>query len=78
MALENLQKELNLPEVTGYIISGILLNLLFTLVLPMKHEFHDIVHKLEVVSVIALGFLSFTLWDKTWLPKLRKHIKTIL
>jgi len=73
-----LAERIKLPEVTGYIISGILLNLLFTLVLPMKHEFHDIVHNLEVVSVIALGFLSFTLGTKLWLPKLRKHIKTIL
>lgn len=73
-----LAEKIHLPEVTGYIISGILLNLLFTKVLKYEHEFTHVIHTLEVVSVIALGFLSYTLGTKLWWPKLKMRFKTIM
>jgi Kef-type K+ transport system membrane component KefB len=73
-------EKIKLPEVTGFILAGILMNLLFTNVLPefgIEVHFHGIVVALEPVITIALGFVSFILGTKFWIPAVKKNIKTI-
>lgn len=73
-----LAEKIKLPEVTGFIFAGVILNLIFGRLLGFADEVHTLVGNLEVVSTIALGFLSFTLGTKLFLPKVKKHYKVVL
>lgn len=67
-----------LPEVTGYIVAGILINLLFSKVLNFESELVSLVTSLEVVTMIALGFISFTLGTKLFFPKVKEYLKVVI
>ncbi|MBE0701418.1 MAG: cation:proton antiporter [Acholeplasmataceae bacterium] len=76
-----LAERFKLPEVTGFIISGILMNLFFINILPnvgIDVHFHDVVVALEPVITIALGFVSFIIGTKFWLPSVKKRLKIII
>lgn len=76
-----LAERIKLPEVTGFIIAGILLNHLFNDLLPLFNinvPFHEHVVSLEPVTTIALGFVSFLIGTKFYLPKVKEHIKVVL
>lgn len=66
-----LAERFSLPEVTGYIIAGLLLTALH--IVP-----HEEVIKLDVVTNIALGFITFQLGTLLWWPKVKAHIKEVL
>jgi Kef-type K+ transport system membrane component KefB len=73
-------EKIKLPEVTGFILTGIFLNLLFLNILPsvgIDVHFHSIVVALEPVLTIALGFVAFILGTKFWIPTIKPNIRTI-
>lgn len=51
-----LVKQVKLPNVTGYILAGLILGPYVLRIIP-----HDIVTQLELVSDIALGFIAFSI-----------------
>ncbi|MFA5560890.1 MAG: cation:proton antiporter [Acholeplasmataceae bacterium] len=80
-----LAEKLKLPEITGFIIAGVLLNLLFITLLPAwipgfedSIDFHQIVLSLQPLTIIALGFVSFILGSKLFIPVVKKHVKVVL
>ena len=76
-AFAKLAEKIKLPEVTGMIIAGIVINLIAR-ALGETHFTHDLVSNLQVVVTIALGFVSYILGTKFFIPKVKKHYKTIL
>ena len=64
-------ERLNLPEVTGYILAGMVLSGVGLIT-------HEQVLKLDVVTNIALGFITFQLGTLLWWPKVKVRIKEIL
>jgi Kef-type K+ transport system membrane component KefB len=61
----------NLPEVTGYIVAGMLLSGVGLIT-------HEQILKLDVVTNIALGFITFQLGTLLWWPKVKARIKEVL
>lgn len=76
-AFAKLAEKIKLPEVTGMIIAGIVINLIAR-ALGETHFTHDLVSNLQVVVTIALCFVSYILGTKFFIPKVKKHYKTIL
>lgn len=61
----------NLPEVTGYIVAGMILSGVGLIT-------HEQILKLDVVTNIALGFITFQLGTLLWWPKVKARIKEVL
>ena len=76
--------KIKMPEVTGYIVTGILLNVIITLFEKhiMKVEnpviVSNIVSSFQVVVVIALSFVSFMIGTQISKYKVKKFRKTFL
>lgn len=68
---------IKLPEVTGFIIAGILINLFFRFVLKQEDALHEAVDSLQMVITIALSFVSFIIGTKLWKPKVKELSKGI-
>lgn len=64
-------ERLNLPEVTGYIVAGMLLSGVGLIT-------HEQVLKLDVVTNIALGFITFQLGTLLWWPKVKARLKEVM
>ena len=55
-----LGKFIKLPNVTGYLVAGLLIGLLIH-VLPQKDQLLQAVENFSVVSQMALGFIAFSI-----------------
>lgn len=73
-----LAERVRLPEVTGYIVAGIVINLVVGKLLSMEDDLNSLIHSLEVVTMIALGFISFTLGTKLFFPKIKDRLKLVI
>ena len=62
-----LVKHLKLPNVTGYLIAGLLLGPYVTGILPA-----DLVSSLDVISEVALGFIAFSIGSEFKLSYFRR------
>lgn len=65
--------KIKLPKITGYIIAGLLLN---PRVLPIVSE--DFVTHTEIITNIALSFITFSVGGSLLVPQLKKLGKGIL
>lgn len=72
-----LAEKIKLPEVTGMIVAGIILNLLFR-AFGQEAAAHQLIDSLQVVVTIALSFVSYILGTKFFLPKIKENWHTIL
>jgi NhaP-type Na+/H+ or K+/H+ antiporter len=68
-----LATKIMLPKITGYIIAGLLL---IPRVLPIVSE--DFVTHTEIITNIALSFITFSVGDTLLVPQLKKLGKRIL
>lgn len=57
---------IKIPDVTGYLIAGLLLGPIFGLISQ------DTLHTLEFIPQIALGFIAFQVGNELWFGKLKK------
>lgn len=71
LMLGKLAAHFKLPEISGFIIAGMLLTG-FNIVTD------TMVHKLEFVSNISLGFITFSFGTLLFWPNMRKHLVQIL
>lgn len=69
--------KLKLPEVTGFIIAGIVINLFFRFVLNQEQVLHEAIDAFQMVITIALSFVSFIIGTKLWKPKIKELSKGI-
>ena len=67
LLLGRLVKMVNLPNVTGYLIAGLLLGPSFTGFMPM-----EMVNSFSVISEIALAFIAFSIGNEFSLKYLKK------
>ena len=62
LALSKLMKLIHFPNVTGFLIGGILIGpWVFGLAIQQTDKLSDIVNSLGWISEIALGFIAFTI-----------------
>lgn len=66
-------ERIKLPHITGYITMGVLIG--FILVLMNKG---DLMHNLEIISSIALGFIAFGIGQELEFGKLKKSGKEVV
>ena len=66
-----LAEYLKLPDVTGYLIAGLIIGPLTHLISPGELE------NLGLISYLALGFIAFQVGNELWLGKLKKSGKRI-
>ncbi|MGS0972328.1 MAG: cation:proton antiporter [Candidatus Izemoplasmataceae bacterium] len=67
-----LAEYLKLPDVTGYLIAGLLLG-------PITHFISgEELENLSLISYLALGFIAFQVGNELWLGKLKKSGKKIV
>ncbi len=71
--LGELAKFINLPKVTGYIISGILLNPSICHIIPVDFPAHT-----NLITNIALAFIAFSVGGTLSYPKIKKLGNVIL
>ncbi|HHW79875.1 MAG TPA: hypothetical protein GX742_03610 [Acholeplasmataceae bacterium] len=69
--------KIKLPEVTGFIIAGIIINLLFRFVFKQEDALHEAVDAFQLVITIALSFVSFIIGTKLWKHKVKELSKGI-
>lgn len=67
-----LAEYLKLPDVTGYLIAGLIIGPLTHLISPGELE------NLGLISYLALGFIAFQVGNELWLGKLKKSGKRIV
>lgn len=66
-----------LPEVTGFIIAGIIINLFFRFIIKQEQALHEAIDAFQMVITIALSFVSFIIGTKLWKPKVKELSKGI-
>jgi Kef-type K+ transport system membrane component KefB len=67
-----LAEKVNLPDITGYLIAGLLLG-------PITHFLtSEELDHMSIISNLALGFIAFQVGNELWLGKLKKSGKKIL
>ena len=71
-----LSELIKIPDITGFIIAGVLLGLLGTKV--FKLDVSKISSDFSIISKIVLGIVSFMVGTSLWFPKLKKVGKQIL
>lgn len=69
--------KIKLPEVTGFIVTGILIHLLLRFGLNLENELHEAIDAFQIVVTIALSFVSFIIGTKLWKPKVKELSKGI-
>ncbi len=62
-----------LPEVTGYLLGGVLIGGSFLKIIP-----HDIVGQLSIISEVALGFIAFSIGSELKISHIKKVGKGIV
>ncbi|MCM1992004.1 cation:proton antiporter [Oceanirhabdus seepicola] len=62
-----------LPEVTGYLLGGVLIGGSFLNIIP-----HDIVGQLSIISEVALGFIAFSIGSELKISHIKKVGKGIV
>ncbi|VEU80478.1 cation:proton antiporter [Haploplasma axanthum] len=70
--------KIKMPEVTGYIVSGILINLIIRFIFKKEAIVNELVDSFQVVIVIALSFVSFMIGTQISKYKVRKFSKTVI
>lgn len=67
-----LAEKIRLPEITGYLIAGLILG-------PISHFLStDELSHMAIISNLALGFIAFQVGNELWLGKLKKSGKKIV
>ena len=66
-------EKIKLPHITGYIVMGVILGVFFVLL-----GLGEIIHDLEVVSSVALGFIAYGIGTELRFNKLKKSGKEIV
>lgn len=66
-------EKIKLPHITGFIVMGVLLGIVFVLL-----GIGDLIHNLTVVSSVALGFIAYGIGTELRFNKLRKSGKEIV
>jgi len=71
LVMGRLAEKVKIPDVTGYLIAGLLLGPISGL---FGHRIisEDSLHAYGIISNIALGFIAFQVGNELWLGKLRK------
>lgn len=70
--------KIKMPEVTGYIFTGIIVNLVMRFIFKNEHQLHEMVSAYQVVVVIALSFVSFMIGTQISKYRIKKFSKTFL
>ncbi|MCM1989092.1 cation:proton antiporter [Oceanirhabdus seepicola] len=65
--------KIKLPEVTGYLLGGVLIGGSFLKIIP-----HDIVGQLSIISEVALGFIAFSIGSELKISHIKKVGKGIV
>ena len=69
LVLGRLVEKINLPNITGYLIAGLLLGPI-TRFLSSEELSH-----MSIISNLALGFIAFQVGNELWFGKLKKSLK---
>ena len=73
LLISKLMKKINFPNVTGYLIAGILIGpWAIGLIFNSQENFNNILTKINWISEIALGFIAFTIGGSFKLSALKK------
>lgn len=66
-------EKIKLPHITGYIVMGVIIGLVLVVV-----NKGDLMHHLEIISSIALGFIAFGIGQELEFGKLKKSGKEVV
>ncbi|NLG81158.1 MAG: cation:proton antiporter [Bacilli bacterium] len=71
--LGKLAEVIRIPEITGYIVAGVLLG---PSVLNIVND--DVLHNFNVISNVVLGIIAYQIGTELWIPKFKKTGKQIM
>jgi len=71
LVMGRLAEKVKIPDVTGYLIAGLLLGPISGL-FGFRIISEESLHSYSIISNIALGFIAFQVGNELWLGKLRK------
>ncbi len=72
LVMGRLAEMIKIPDVTGYLIAGLLLGPIAKLIFGEAFISEHSLHLLEFIPQIALGFIAFQVGNELWFGKLKK------